>query len=707
MSTPYFGVNIDARLMELDDAYKFRRISARQLIEHVEPLLPLLEGPVPQETRDSVRNAERELGEVTRLHECGLGTADCATERGGGEELVVEVARVYSDAAAAATKHHNEQSEWGRNRDTRIMRRGHHDVTPINRNLISMSYGLPKGADVRALAWTDADVSRPRLLNTLVAGASSLHKLWRLQACSVTLPSGRVLMSEAYPGRGLGGMDMYGFNLHEVALYLTISEDLLVDVSVAGKPEGLRVTNRERFDEFLDLCSIVQFWIVDRMVPISGLNVLEGYTLAQLKTLTTRTQQACTPSGHMVRGPIGALVSLGEWEADDSEKIGVSHCAADGTVSRGTLSPNNIPPGLLTVYATSGGKTVTGGTLTLRGEEGVYTVTSSVTANMTIGHIKELSKCAPTVRDGLFSPTAAGALLTDGDGGIYVDVNHEHVVVPTIFSGVPDGSEIEVVARNCSAMLGYLEDVAALQGWSYSVELGGTQFNIDPSEDGAWARIVVKIRYGPEVRPQWATIVAGELDELAVDSELRLDYGVSGLGRYLLSRFLVGGTFIPGTSLKINKRGRFGAIHGVLKENKAALMLTGSLPTPTNYVVDVKTLARTRGSETQYYAYAIGVAKFIRNQYVGSACCVDDSPELDEFLSANRDELPDEVGALLANPEVPSRDVTTVLSELRALESPPTCVCSLRDVDTSTQCYMESMSAGPVYSGGRIITVLY
>ncbi|ALO50151.1 ORF3 [Penicillium janczewskii chrysovirus 2] len=543
--------------------------------------------------------------------------------------------------------------------------------------------GIPFGPRVFAATWVDADIAYGSSEPMRRCSDNAIRSLLRTLDGSegaFTLPS--ETRCQVYRS-----MDQHMYlqpdeGFFWVTFQVRVEAQLMVyghpdgrirDVAVARDLRAMRSADVSAYRDMLVVLAGIQQAIVFGELGCV-LTVLHDCPLGEIKQSVHRHPGGGVVTAGHTGSPVQILDTSGTWLPTPAQlhhqRVSAATSFPEGTVAHGVVSASEVMPTLVVGLGANGGKSLTGSVLCVRVLEAGFAgarnlVTTSTTANAPLPMFKRGMALAPCARDGLLSHTCAAALYGDGLGGVFVYPDGVRVAVDTVLSKLRSDGHAWVYARDVVATKQYVLDLISLQqGWDRQLDNDGAITVLDSRREIIGSVYVLP---GAGSQPRWATVLEGVTMPTKCGSELWLDHGVSGLGRYLLANHITNGRFTSALSrLAFNWKGPFQASTAAVSAAKT-LGVSAGLQLPISYVVDTEFISR-KGPDGNLdrYVFAVGVARFHDGQYQGSMTVVDTSAEFHEFAAANRSKL----GRHMASWEVLQRgakhgDPTVVLERLR------------------------------------------
>jgi hypothetical protein len=532
-------------------------------------------------------------------------------------------------------------------------RGGTREVVRAGADEFRMCCGLPYGAEVRSLAWTDKDIKGAGVTTSEVDRmAADLHKAIKAEVGTLTrlgvkFPVYESFEQDLYISGKKHGRVWYTIHVSPQAqLFLCMDGSTVIDVATPSALGALRESGGRDYADLLAISAAIQ------NLAVAGTWKMDFTMLQDASWRRAATQAVRTGSSSVSRdawtggAPPQIFDSLGRLlsaEVVEDRRVPACHAVPGMGIGHGFMSAGEVPPSIVVALGTDGGKAITGSVLCIRNMStsgGFFLITTSLTANMVCRPLRQGPKLSPMTRDGLFSPTCTAALYGDRAGGVFVVADGIKIGTQTILNQLSQSRPTIVTARDVYAAYRYVLDLVALQGWE--AESRGRAISVAVS--GRWIGDVL-IRYGDSPTPRWQVASAALSADITSGSEVIMDYGCSGLGRALLSSFIHCGRFRGISDLMLNRSGPFSEIAEQVVAQKYN-QVQGVLPVPTTYVIDSEYMTRRADDgSVERYVYALGIAKMRCGEYLGSATILDESPILDEFIAAN----PESASRELAN----------------------------------------------------------
>nr|WDR17080.1 P3 [Botryosphaeria dothidea chrysovirus 1] len=566
---------------------------------------------------------------------------------------------------------------------TAIMRRGtkNRSTVPPGYEMSRTCCGLPYGPDVASIAWTDADLH--------IGTDDQVSKTAYALVTAFEREVGRVGLMSEHPAQvykapcqdlyisGIG-LTWYCIQLRdELTLYVCLRKcrdrHEILDVATNSDLSVVREYDRAMYCDLMLALSALQFACVEGQLVLNW-PLLQDAPLKGMAKLSRRTGAGAVSVEYGTGGPTQVFDSQGRTLSQKQvveRRVPITYIthsyAGCAQVCHGVMSAGDVPASLAVTLASGNGKSLSGTAMAVRRfTGGFFIAATTATSNMSVYGLRTGYKERPMTRDGLLSPACTAALYGTGYGGVYVTINRTHVALNTALERLSPTTNLVVADREPYKLQQYVLDVCSLQGWT-AVPTHESNVDVYGEEDRFLGR--VEVRYGYNSGPRWAALLPRWDFALDCGSELPMDYGCSGLGRFLLAPNIRKGQFVGIQKMALNRKGPFAMLaQDVFKEKR----LSGSLPMPTCYVVDTEYMQRKRGEHLERFVYAVGIAKFSNGRYHGSCCVIDDSKELQQFVAAN----PREAERQLPNWQKLLRQATpgdpaTVLQELAALAKHP------------------------------------
>lgn len=181
----------------------------------------------------------------------------------------------------------------------------------------------------------------------------------------------------------------------------------------------------------------------------------------------------------------------------------------------------------------------------------------------------------------------------------------------------------------------------------------------------------VLVTYGGDrTAPRWCELMptnSHSWPEGHSGSELRLDYGCSGVGRYMLKRHTGPGGTLKANQIRLTKRGHFGQLLNACAQQKQTNM-GGISASPVDYVLETACVGSYTTEGAGYCVYGLGLAKFVRGIYRGSSCVV--SREVDTVCAVAREPFAATEYAAMSH-EYMGVEMSKVLGHVRTLLKTP------------------------------------
>jgi len=365
---------------------------------------------------------------------------------------------------------------------------------------------------------------------------------------------------------------------------------------------------------------------------------LNDSSLKEMKSLVSRTQH-----GAQLRA-FGATVAhgLSTIEEDlagepNDQHVDFSQWQRDRGVYYGRLRASDVPPSQLVLLGANGGLSVSGSMMVVRalGTHNISLVCTSATANYSFRNAVFSKKHAPCVRDGLMSPIACAALHGDASGLLTVTVGTETQTTETILTdAIRSAADATVRTLDINGTRAALADLGALCGYKTTEWLGSRNYWVRFT--GHEREFKVGLQYGAGTITRWEGLLSayvrsdiGEKLVLQTDSEIGIDWGASGLGRYLLVPYTRFGLLNTKKRIMVAKRGPFSAL--TYDDNGKRRIIAPSAEV-VNYVIDTEYVNVKRDGALMTYVYAMGIAKFSQGAYMGSWSAVDLAENTDTLL---------------------------------------------------------------------------
>nr|BBC45615.1 80 kDa protein [Alphachrysovirus aspergilli] len=503
--------------------------------------------------------------------------------------------------------------------------------------------GLPYGDHVRGACWTDAH---------LKAGGPNAHSRWAKALRELDRGHKRFDLAD----RGLvvyfqprsGAQHNVEHRLAEVAVQASPefqvslfiergSYNEVTDCYLSCDVLALRQSAPVVADVLVEIIAGFMICLVDGTYQLPSVLMLTSSGLKQMKSQLQRTQYganlaevAPTAAHALSSNPVelsdvatGRFVDFCYWRRG----AGVHH---------GRVRAADVPPAGLVLLGANGGLSLSGAVMALRSSTtgAISLITTSAVAGMTFLPIIQDKKHAPCVRDGLMSPIACAALRGSVEGDLSVTVDGVTTKVRSFLSENQSGGRISVNTLDLCGTRSGIEDIAIICG--YSVRQGTDHCpHVILTREGFELRVDLNYRFDSGLR--WEPLLSlperigpvRALGNAYDDSELGIDYGASGIGRYLLRHYTRGG-ILTSRRIKVDTKGRFS--HLTYKEG-GKRVIAAPVANIVNYVIDTEYATVKRGTDTLTYVYALGLAKFCGGRYMGSVSVMDTEEHINTFLN--------------------------------------------------------------------------
>ncbi|AWC67509.1 hypothetical protein KM761_s3gp1 [Betachrysovirus aspergilli] len=504
--------------------------------------------------------------------------------------------------------------------------------------------GLPSGTGVTSSTWTDADIrgyaTEAQLDKIEKAIWSALDKsVGRAQ-----LPSGCSLDVCEYSEQNLfipasRTGRWYACYVRPEVLVLVYARGRYVhDVAVNTHLTRLREHDTTAYRDVLAVLAAIQVGVVYGRF-ICPFVLLQDAAIKDILKSAQRSGHSSIvrPDHYFGGGPLQVADSHGSLTHDQAlgrdRRSPVTFWHPDGVAAQGVVGVADVPASLVVGLGANGGKALTASTVAVRvaGTGEVCLVSTTATANAPLDMLRTAIKTPPCVRDGLYSPACTAALYGDGAGSVYVSVDGKRIGVETCLTLLRPGVEVVVRGRDTLSLAQMLLGLVALQQWTSEIGGGG---EIHVTKGGEpWGTL--KVRPGVDLLPRWAAALRTPAAIRGHASELWMDHGCSGLGRYLMQDYIKHGRFVGFQQFRVNKRGPFReAVRETLQQK--VQRPHGGITLPVSFVLDTEFFSRrTTTGHVERYVYAVGVARFYAGEYQGSLTVVDNSPELGTFMETN------------------------------------------------------------------------
>lgn len=515
-------------------------------------------------------------------------------------------------------------------------RRSYADL-PVGEVLPAPLYcGVPYGVGVTGACWTDShlklqsqsDVNRyievlregpaacgARMHTAL--GANDVRVSWSLAQMGDGSYATEFLLTE-------GGRQCSVYVRWAAASGQPVSESdgLVFSCGLAG----LRSVNTSLAAVVKAICDAYALAAVEGDLSVPSVLQVADSSIKDMKARLARTQHA------------SALKNDGGDRADLAHAMSTTPCALaehattrysdfvywsrKSGVSHGRLRASDVPPAQLVLLGANGGLSVSGYVLVVAATatRDISLIASSATSGCVLSQLADQPKHAPCIRDGLMSPMACAALHGDASGVLNITVDGSAIAVATIVTDAIDAPAApEISTADMLGTQAALSDLGALCGYDTCVLRRQGKLGVRFSGHGR--QFDVTMRYADDGEPRWMALLASRMRVVAAqvvpnkcESELALDWGASGLGRYLFATKTHQGV-LRARRILVAKRGPFA--HLTYEEGGKRCIITPG-DEVTDYVLDTEYVTVRRGGETHTYTYAMGIAKFSHGRYVGS-----------------------------------------------------------------------------------------
>lgn len=546
-------------------------------------------------------------------------------------------------------------------------------------SVAGLHMGLPYGPGVRAMTWKDADIAGGSMskhdINELgsmftrffATGAKSLRKVVRDGASVVVeISEGEFDVTGASGGERCGVISVDGTVLI-AAFYAGEGEDVaVIDVVLSTYCEYIVELDETQRRQLVSLLAAMQVALVAdnlfddfTLLQESGLKAIKACTRRDEHTVFVRDRDAARSVA--CAAVLTSASSVLEEKADIRVDVAYSH----GTVAHGTMNAWDVPPSMVVLLGSNGGKSITGSVMVVRSQKttNVYLYTTSCTAGVTIDRLQAEHKMPPMVRDGLLSPLCCAAMHAVGDGNVRVKVGDTVIDQPTIWSSYETSSEVTekyIVTRDVESTIRGLYDIAMLNRMEPQIRQNSV----------CTESCKVTVLYGPTTGPRWLNLLEGvdyTPNELSM-SEHFMDHGCSGLGRFMLRKYLKHGRLYNCNRLTLPRKGYFSEFRKEAILKKDALS-TSRVQQTTDYVVDFEYYTFKRGDKSYSAPYAVGLAKFSGGAYVSSYAAMVPEIELANARASGRmTRRTGEEAALLAATNIRRTRLDSILELISALQ---------------------------------------
>lgn len=413
--------------------------------------------------------------------------------------------------------------------------------------------------------------------------------------------------------------------------------------------------------------------VEEQVTPPSVLQLCNS-GLKDMKTVVNRTQHGATMakrSGMVAHALCTRPEDLSG--VSNEQHVDFSMWQRERGVYHGRLRASDVPPSQLVLLCANGGLSVSGSLVVVRAlaTHSISLICTSATANCAFKPAMQGKKFAPCVRDGLMSPIACAALHGDARGMLTVTVGAEKVQLNTVLTDAIDNNGVaELDTLDINGTRAALSDLGALCGYKTKEWLGARVYWMKFQGHGRNMQIAMRYRAGAQAR--WESLLCGEARRAVshniseqTDSEIGLDWGASGLGRYLLSRYTKHG-LLRAKKIMVAKRGPFSAL---TYDDKGRRRIIAPSAEVLDYVIDTEFVTVKRGGEVMTYVYALGIAKFSHGAYMGSWVAMDEEENTTNFMKTLDEK---EAGGhaktitRLRADDVPSCDMVEMLQAIRS-----------------------------------------
>ncbi|ALO50144.1 80 kDa protein [Penicillium janczewskii chrysovirus 1] len=448
---------------------------------------------------------------------------------------------------------------------------------------------------------------------------------------------------------------------------------IVTDIYVSCSLDTMRARRPDLAERMNLVLSAFCVAVMEEDISVESVLQLDNSSLKDMKKLVVRTQHGSklqkrsSTVAHALSSTSEDLSGI-----PSEQHVDFSLWQRGRGVYYGRLRASDVPPAQLVLLAANGGLSVSGSLLVVRavGTNDISLVCSSSVANYTFRPAMVAHKHAPCVRDGLMSPIACVALHGDASGVLSVTVDGERTAVETILTDAmsePDRRPICTLDLNGTRTA--LRDLGLLCGYAMTERTIDGEVKLFFSGHGR--EFDIRLLYGTGTLTRWENLLGVtecmEVDDHIApqtDSEIGLDWGASGLGRYMLAAYTQHG-IIYGKKIMVAKRGPFSALS---YDDRGRRRIIAPSAEVYNYVIDTEYINVKRGDELLTYVYAVGIAKFSQGAYVGSWVAMDLEENSKAFLSTlSAQEAKGYSDAInkLREEEVPGVDMVEVLLAIR------------------------------------------
>lgn len=447
----------------------------------------------------------------------------------------------------------------------------------------------------------------------------------------------------------------------------------VLDVAISCDLWEMRQRNTYLADRMSLVLSAYSTAVLEEEVTPTNVLQLNNSGLKEMKHSVKRTQHGASLSkvgptvAHalstvhedLTGGPGEQHVDFSMWQ----EGRGVYH---------GRLRASDVPPSQIVLLGANGGLSISGSLVVVRAlcTHSVSLVCTSATANYAFRPAISARKHAPCVRDGLMSPIACAALHGDAQGVLTVTVGTEVQRTETILTdAIQRGGFGKVRTLDINGTRAALADIGALCGYTTAEWLGARIYWVVFRGHGR--EVKIGLQYRGDAPTRWEALLSAESRRgvaaklhRQTDSEIGLDWGASGLGRYLLVPYTRFG-LLNAKKIMVARKGPFSAL---TYDDQGKRRIIAPSADVMNYVIDTEFINIKRDGVLMTYVYAVGIAKFSNGAYMGSWAAMDLEENTDALLgtlsSSERRGYADAITKLRCD-GVPNCDMVEVLLAIR------------------------------------------
>lgn len=399
----------------------------------------------------------------------------------------------------------------------------------------------------------------------------------------------------------------------------------------------------------------VHLIILDGVWSPETLTNLHDGSVSQLKRVTIRQQGTALRRHVATVAPAHVFAQSSAADIGLTTPVDVSFLTANGTIGYGRVPACDVPPSPVVVLSGNGGLQQSGSVLIIAGREGVYLHTTTLSRNAVYEAFKTNPKLAPTVRDSAQSHILAASLrlkhghatIRDGEGATIAGV--------ATFLTSPEPEFI--LTADPAAVAAGIGELCELSHYT----LRWCRNTVTCTHNVTGKVVTRTIVYDPsDATPRWWPLIARELrPTTSFTSEEVMDYGASGVARFLARGVMQYGIILPG--LMLNGRSR----HFHAAKSRADLAAVGADTElrRRNYILDMEYMTRVTGTGTakivERYVYALGLVEVADGTVLGAVSIVDNTAAVDKFIQDNPQAATRETAnhaALLEQPNIVKGD---------------------------------------------------